>query len=386
MNIALITGIFFPHPGGAQVQTHNLANKLNEKKINIDCYIFDKSNLYNNSYNIILLNKFILSLVFFCKYYLNLNIYFLLKIYLNKIIKKKNYDIWHFNFINYKSLILIDCLKDLEQKVLVTFQGIDIQLNKEIGYGYRLDDKYAKYLKIIIEKVDHFSSLSDTIKKDLLNLKIPLEKIDIIPNAVDTGKFTELKKNKLFSKKINLITVARFSEKKKGFDLLPLVASKLIDLNIDFKWTIVGKNTKKLLKDTVIKNNLENFVIIEDIINFDEKYLPNSSLIKRYINSDVYLNLSRIESFGITFVEALASGIPVVSFDTKGVNEIIKNNYNGYIIKDNSIELLANKISDIANNQSLIESLKEGILISSKQYDLNLITNKFLKIYQSLQK
>ena len=44
MRIALIAGIFFPHPGGAQVQIHNLANKLQEQKINVDCYLFEKSN------------------------------------------------------------------------------------------------------------------------------------------------------------------------------------------------------------------------------------------------------------------------------------------------------------------------------------------------------
>ena len=101
MKIAVIAGIFFPHPGGAQVQIHNLANKLSEKKIEVDCYIFDKADLKNNNYKIILLNKLILSFVFILKYYFNLNLNFILKIYLNKIIKKKNYDIWHFNFVNY---------------------------------------------------------------------------------------------------------------------------------------------------------------------------------------------------------------------------------------------------------------------------------------------
>ena len=89
MKIAVIAGIFFPYPGGAQVQIHNLANKLSEKKVEVDCYIFDRVNLKNNNYKIILLNKLILSFVFILKYYFNLNLNFILKIYLNKIIKKK---------------------------------------------------------------------------------------------------------------------------------------------------------------------------------------------------------------------------------------------------------------------------------------------------------
>ena len=152
---------------------------------------FEKSNLNNNNYKIIVFNKFILSLVFLLKYYLNLDIYFILKVYLKKTITDKNYDLWHFNFLNYKSLILIDCLKDLNQKVLVTFQGIDIQLNKEISYGYRLDKKYDNYLKIVIKKIDYFSCLSNTIKDDILTFDVPRDKMSIIPNAAEIKKFQE---------------------------------------------------------------------------------------------------------------------------------------------------------------------------------------------------
>lgn len=387
MNIALIPGIFFPHPGGAQVQIHNLANKLEEKKINVDCYLFEKTNLISNNYRIILLNRLLLNLVFLLRYYLGFDLKFLLKIYLKRIILNKSYDLWHFNFINYKSLILIDCLKELNQKILVTFQGIDIQLNEKINYGYRLNKKYEKYLKTILNKIDLFSCLSNTIRDDLSNLGIHHNKMLIIPNAVELVKFDKLKQKKELKKKnFNLITVARFSEKKKGFDLLPKLASKLIESKIDFNWNIIGKGTKELLSNDIIKNNPENFNIFDDIINFNEKYLPNSELIEKYTLSDLYINLSRIESFGITFIEALASGIPVISFDTKGANEIIKDQYNGYIIKETNIEFLCNIIVKIYNEPSLIKKLDEGVKNSCKQYDLNLVTNKFIDAYIKLKK
>ena len=386
MNIALVPGTFFPHPGGAQVQIHNLANKLNEKKINVDCYLFENTNLFSNNYRIIIFNKIIFSLVFLLKYYIGLNLKFILKIYLNKLIINNHYDLWHFNFINFKSLILIDCLKDLDQRVLVTFQGIDIQLNKEIGYGYRLDKKYEKYLNIVIKKIDYFSCLSNTIKNDLLGFEIPNNKMSIIPNAVNIDEFKKFqKKKKLDKKKINLITVARFSEKKKGFDLLPKVALKLIEAKIDFCWNIIGKGTKNLISHNIIKDNPKNFSIFDDLISFNETYLPNSELIKKYSESDIYINLSRIESFGITFVEALASQIPIISFDTKGVNEIIIDKYNGYIIRENNINYMSNIIIEIYNNPSLLNSLEEGIINSCKEYDLNLVTNKFIDAYNNLK-
>ena len=40
-------------------------------------------------------------------------------------------------------------MKDLNQKVVVTFQGIDIQIDRKINYGYRLNELYEKTLNVI---------------------------------------------------------------------------------------------------------------------------------------------------------------------------------------------------------------------------------------------
>ena len=383
MKIAIIPGTFFPHPGGAQVQIHNLANKLIENKIDVKCYVFEKSNLNNNKYQINHLNKIILNFVFIMKYYFNLKLYFILNLYLKSLIKKNQFDLWHFNFINYKSLILIDCLKKLNQKVLVTFQGVDIQINKSINYGYRLDIKYEKYLNEIINNIDYFTSLSQTIKKDLINLKVSNNKIELIPNAVDLNKFNIIKKTKN-DDSLNLITVARYAKEKKGFDLLPKVAKVLLDNKISFNWKIIGKNVSKLKNNELIKNNISYFSFFEDIIDFKDIYLPSNELVEKYLDSHLYINLSRIESFGITFVEALASGIPVITFDTKGVNEIIINEYNGVIIEKEKFENFCEKIVYFSKNKNLLNKFNEGIYKSKKKYDLNLVTNQFINVYNKL--
>ena len=96
--------------------------------------------------------------------------------------------------MNYKSLILIETLKELNQNILVTFQGVDVQINKKINYGYRIDNKYDRYLKKIIKKVNIFSCLSKTIYKDLILLGASENKICFIPNSVEIEKFDYKKK------------------------------------------------------------------------------------------------------------------------------------------------------------------------------------------------
>ena len=57
------------------------------------------------------------------KYYLNLNFNFVLDLYIKKLIDKKKYDIWYFNFINFKSLLIINSLKRLKSKNSCNISG-----------------------------------------------------------------------------------------------------------------------------------------------------------------------------------------------------------------------------------------------------------------------
>ena len=57
MRVALISGVFFPKAGGAQVQIHNIANKLSKLGLSVKLFIYNKTNIKNNNYNIIVLNK-----------------------------------------------------------------------------------------------------------------------------------------------------------------------------------------------------------------------------------------------------------------------------------------------------------------------------------------
>jgi glycosyltransferase involved in cell wall biosynthesis len=381
MKIAIIPGAFFPDPGGAQVQAHNLSNIFNKKKIQSDILLLNKTNIKKKNYKIKYLNKFIINLVFIFDYYLNINLSFLLKIYLSQMIKKEKYQVWHFIFTNYKSLILINALNELSQKIVVTFQGADIQINNKIHYGNRLDKKYDKLFKKTLESIDKFTAISNNIKHDLIKLKIKKNKIVEIPNGIPLEKFLRIKIKKKPSKRLKIITVARYAIKKKGYDLVPKVVFHLNRLNVNFEWVIIGRDTHLLYENKCVYKNREKFKILNNLSSKEELYFPNSKIIKEYLKSDVYVNLSRIESFGITFVEALGANIPVITFDSKGANEIVKNNLNGFITRKKKVFLLCKKIAYFEKNK---KKFKSNPLSSSKIYDLEFLYGKYLEIYRNL--
>ena len=386
MKIAIIPGAFFPDPGGAQVQAHNLANFFQEKH-KVDVFLLKKTNIKKKNYKIKYLDKFTLNVVYILNYYFDINIDFILTFYLKNIIKKNKYDVWHFIFLNYKSLILINSLKKLNQKIVITFQGADIQINKSIGYGNRLDKKYDKFLKKIIKSGCLFTSISKNILEDLIKLNINKKRITIIPNGIPIEKFKKYKPNKnkknKKNKKIKFITVARYSLKKKGYDILPKIAQKIIDKNIDFEWTIIGKNTSLLLKNDTIFNNKEKFKIYENIDSKQEFYFPNSKIIKLYNQSDLYINLSRIESFGITFVESLAANVPLITFDTKGANELVKNNKTGFIINSGAYDVFVKKVALIYRKPKLF---KNNPFKYAQKFSIESLSEQYINTYKLKKK
>ena len=123
--------------------------------------------------------------------------------------------------------------------------------------------------------------------------------------------------------------------------------------------------------------------IINNIENFDEEFFPHSNLINHYKSSDIYLSLSRIESFGITFIEALASKLPIISFAGKGANEIIKNEFNGYLIQNNNISEFINKIYQIKQNKLDINKMRNNCVDSVRKFDLDVNSNRLINIYNS---
>ena len=76
MKIAFVPSTFLPLIGGAEIQAHNLANKLTEKNISVDLWNLENINIKNAKYKIYTLNKFIIDLVYLCKYYLHIDLSF----------------------------------------------------------------------------------------------------------------------------------------------------------------------------------------------------------------------------------------------------------------------------------------------------------------------
>ena len=387
MKIAYFLGTFFPSPGGVQVQTHNIANVLVKKVNKVDFFLLNKTNVKNNLYGIVIINKFIISFFFYLNYYLKINLSFFFRIYLKKILMVEKYDLYHFHFLNHKMLYLIDNLKFLKKKIIVTFHGADIQIKKNINYGYRLNKFYSRLFKNIIFNVNYFFSISETIKKDIIKAGIEKKKIYSSPNSVSISKINKYKNfNKDIKEKIHLITVTRFAKGKKGLDLIPKIAEILVKRKINFMWSLVGKNLHKIEDFKNMKKYKKNFKYYGNIQSFDESIFPNSKLIKIYKNNHLFVSLSRIEALPITFLEALACKLPILSFNSDGGNEIVINDWNGKLVNEFSPNKIAGSIISYQKNKNTYKKHKNNALKSILRFDLEKIATSVLADYKTIIK
>lgn len=153
----------------------------------------------------------------------------------------------------------------------------------------------------------------------------------------------------------NIITVARISEEKR-IDWGVEIVAKLVQEGYKIKYYICGNGKKfELIKKIVASLKLENNVIF-----LGEQINPY-----RYIkNADLFMLLSRTESFGICLVESMLLGVPCLTTNTISANEIV-GEY-GFVCEHDKDEIYL-KIKEIIENKNIIKEKKKLL----KSYDFN---------------
>ncbi|MDD4641508.1 MAG: glycosyltransferase family 4 protein [Bacteroidales bacterium] len=133
-----------------------------------------------------------------------------------------------------------------------------------------------------------------------------------------------------------LIAVGRL-ESQKGFDLLIDAWFLISKSNPEWSVHIYGKGREQAaLQDKIDRLGLSESVKIHE---------PVVDIVKQFTESAFYVMSSRYEGFGMTLIEAMACGLPVVSFDCpEGPAEIIRNGEDGFLVKNGDTSALAERM------------------------------------------
>lgn len=101
-----------------------------------------------------------------------------------------------------------------------------------------------------------------------------------------------------------------------------------------------------------------------------------------YLSLDVFVSVSKAESFGIVYLEAWACKKPVVGANIGAVRSVISDNIDGFIVEPDSPEVLANRIQQLTQDKALAQQLGEnGYQKVKAQYTWDIIAAKYRAVY-----
>lgn len=171
-----------------------------------------------------------------------------------------------------------------------------------------------------------------------------------------------------------LLFVGRMEEYKKPLEFIELI-KYISKKSSEYKGIMIGNGS---LKDTVIEKikeyKLENVILLIDKVS-------NKEIHKYYKISDAFINLNNNEIFGMSILEAMYQGCPVVAHNAPGPNFIINSGENGFIINSYDNKVWLNVIEDVINNSNMKLNARKKIV---EELNWNIISDKFIKLFHEL--
>ena len=112
---------------------------------------------------------------------------------------------------------------------------------------------------------------------------------------------------------------------------------------------------------------------------------PTSKIFEAYLKNSILLLTSVYEPFGLVLPEAMSCGLPVVAFDCPyGPSEIITDGIDGFLIKNRDIEMFANKVCLLIENDELRMKMGQAGILSSKRYEASRIMPQWSELFERL--
>lgn len=256
-------------------------------------------------------------------------------------------DIIHAHFATESATLAMELSKILDKPFTFTVHAYDIFKKKNIE-DELLPEKLAYADKII--------SISEYNKKYLLErFNLPPEKIEVIYLGAKPERYKSLKKKGSVN---HIITISRLVE-KKGLLTLIEAFSLLDEWKIDFHSTIIGEGPlKSELSTSIKKHGLSQKVsLIGSVI--DEKVDPLLASASIFVLPCIKAKDGDMDGIPVVLMEAMSSGLPVVSTNISGIPELVEDGVAGYLVPPNNPTELAKAIKRLLDNPPLRTKMGE---------------------------
>lgn len=245
----------------------------------------------------------------------------------------------------------------------------------------------------IIRNSDKLTVLSSYIQKRLVYLagsEIFKRKIVIIPLGIDTIKYKKdnnilLLKEKYNIKSKNVILFIGRIVEKKGVQYLIKAMPDILKEYPDTELIICGDGPLRTELENLAKNmDLENYISFVGYISDEKIKIEYLSLSDILVVPSILTRNKDTEGLGVVILEGLATGIAVIASDVGGIPDIIKDNYNGFLVKPEYSDDIAQKAVKILSDDALKRKfIENGTGTVQKKYSWSIVINSLKDIYNN---
>ncbi len=249
--------------------------------------------------------------------------------------------------------------------IATTLHGTDITL---VG----TDRSYFLITKFAIEQSDGVTAVSHYLSEQMRAVFGIEKPVRVIYNSVNLEHY-KIRPHQ--NEEPTLIHVSNFRPVKRVLDCVRVLAA--LRKRIPVRLRMVGDGP-----DRGPAERLAHELGVSDFVEFPGKCHNIAETVGR---ADVLLLPSELESFGLAALEAIASGVPVVSTRVGGIPEVLTDGVNGFLCEVGDVDAMAGRAYDIITNDALRGRLvKAGRETAETRFSTEIIVPKYEEFYEEL--
>jgi N-acetyl-alpha-D-glucosaminyl L-malate synthase BshA len=291
------------------------------------------------------------------------------------VIRNNNLDLLHVHYAIPHAAAAYMAKKILEQEgkripVITTLHGTDITL---VGK----DKTYAPVVAFSINQSDAITAVSNNLRAETYaNFNIEKD-IEVIYNFVDIKRFSK-KPIDAFRKVIApngeriILHASNFRKIKRIADVIHIFYK--LKQEVPAKMLLVGDGPERPMAEALCRE-----LGICDDVRFVGK---QQDMEEMYAISDLFLLPSEYESFGLSALEAMAGGAPVVSTNTGGLPEIVIAGENGFMGNVGDVDGMSRYAKQILKDDDVLARFRENARNQAKKFDISNIVPQYEELYE----
>ena len=238
---------------------------------------------------------------------------------------------------------------------------------------------FAKFwMRSLVDKLKRLDQLVVLTEKNKAAWP-ELSNVTVIPDPIPIQVECGVRSEECAVRAKRVVTIGRYAY-QKGYDLLLQAwaeISRIRELENCEKWTleIFGQGDQAGYRQLMGELGIDT--------NWCHLNGPVEDVVGAYLDSSIFVLSSRFEGFGMVIVEAMACGLPVVSFDCpSGPDEIITDGVDGLLVPSGDVHALAEKLMTLMTDENLRRQLGQQALQTAQRYDMAVLANQWIDLFE----